>query len=83
MKNSLKLLLGCLIIATILLSACAPPPPPVTQDQLEMAENEAIAEEEKAGSICTECDNLEAEVAAKQAQVDDLNSYQKELEANK
>jgi len=83
MKKSLKLLLGSIIILSILLSACAPPPPPVTKDQLATAEKEAIAEEEIADNVCAECDNLEAEVAAKQAQVDDLKNYKKELEANK
>ena len=83
MKNSLKLLFGCIIIATVLLSACAPPPPPVTNDQLKMAEQEAIAEEQKADEMQSECNALTAEAAAKQAQVDDMKSYKAELEANK
>lgn len=81
MKNSIRLLLGLIILASILLSACAPPPPPVTKDQLDMAEQEAIAAEEAAANQCAATKEMEAKVNAKQAELDALKDYQNELEA--
>ncbi|HPR17655.1 MAG TPA: hypothetical protein PLD62_05360 [Candidatus Cloacimonadota bacterium] len=81
MKNILKLLLGVIILASVLLTACTPPPPPVTKDQLDTAEQEAIAAEEAATNQCTITQELETQNAAKQAELDDLKVYKKELEA--
>jgi len=83
MKNSLRLLLGFVLLASILLSACAPPPPPVSKDQLDTAENEAIAEEKKAADQNANLKALEAEVAAQEAELKSLKKYQKQLEAEK
>lgn len=83
MKNSLRLLLGLVLLASILLSACAPPPPPVSKDQLDNAENEAIAEEKKAADLNVELKQLEAETTAQEAELESLIRYQKKLEAEK
>ncbi|MCF7793132.1 MAG: hypothetical protein K9N09_08345 [Candidatus Cloacimonetes bacterium] len=83
MKKSLRMLLGFVILASILLSACAPPPPPVTKDQLDIAEQEAIAAEEAAADQCAATKEMEAKVSAKQAELDDLKNYKNELEARK
>jgi outer membrane murein-binding lipoprotein Lpp len=80
MKNTIRMLLGLLILASIVLSACAPPPPPITKDQLQIAEQEAIAAEEAANELCASCKKLESEIAAKQAELDDLKAYKSELE---
>jgi len=83
MKNSLRLLLGLVLLASILLSACAPPPPPISKDQLDTAENEAITEENHAADLNAELKTLEADAAAQEAELMSLKKYQKQLEAEK
>jgi hypothetical protein len=83
MKNSLRLLLGLVLLTSILLSACAPPPPPVSKDQLDTAENEAIAEEKAAADLNTELKALETDAATQEAELMSLKKYQKQLEAEK
>ena len=83
MKKTIRMLLGLVILASILLSACAPPPPPVSKDQLEVAEQEAIAAEEAAIEQCAAVMELESKIAAKQAELDDLKEYKTELETRK
>jgi septal ring factor EnvC (AmiA/AmiB activator) len=80
MKKNLRLGLGLLFIATILLSACAPPPPPITKDQLEQAEAEAIAAENNVGQGEQELKQLEQELADKKAELESLKNYKQELE---
>ncbi len=83
MKKTLRMLLGLVILASILLSACAPPPPPVSKNQLEVAEQEAIAAEEAANEQCTATMEMESKIAAKQAELNDLKEYKTELETKR
>jgi outer membrane murein-binding lipoprotein Lpp len=81
MKNIFKLLIGIVIIASLLLSACAPPPPPVTKDQLTDAEFQAVEAEKQAETLNVEKEDLEAQVAAKKAELKELQEYKRQLEA--
>ena len=80
MKNTLRFLLGLILLVSIFLSACAPPPPPVTKDQLDQSEIEAIAAEKEASELKVEKDSLEQELKMKQAELEKLKQYQQELE---
>jgi TolA-binding protein len=80
MKKFLRLGLGLLFIASVLLSACAPPPPPISKDQLEQAEMEAIAAENNAAQCKQEREQLEQELADKKAELESLKNYKQELE---
>jgi septal ring factor EnvC (AmiA/AmiB activator) len=80
MKKFLRLGLGLLFIASVLLSACAPPPPPISKDQLEQAEREAIAAENNAAQCKQEREQLEQELADKKAELESLKNYKQELE---
>ncbi len=80
MKNTLRFLLGLILLVSIFLSACAPPPPPVTKDQLDQSEIEAIAAEKEASELKVEKDTLEQELKMKQAELEKLKQYQQELE---
>lgn len=80
MKNTLRFLLGLVLLLSIFLSACAPPPPPVTKDQLDQTGAEALAAEEEAAELKTEKDTLEEELQMKKAELEKLKKYQQELE---
>jgi outer membrane murein-binding lipoprotein Lpp len=79
MKNITRLMVLSVIIGSIFLSACAPPPPPVTKDQLDTAEQEAIAAEKEADKLGAEVQALEDELAAKQEELKSLKKYESEL----
>jgi outer membrane murein-binding lipoprotein Lpp len=80
MKNTLKLILGLVLLASIFLSACAPPPPPITKDQLDQSDTEAFEAEENANELKIEKDGLEEELKLKKAELESLKEYQQELE---
>ena len=80
MKNTLRFLLGLVLLVSIFLSACAPPPPPVTKDQLDQSGAEALEAEQEAAELKTEKDTLEEELKMKQAELEKLQKYQQELE---
>ena len=80
MKNSLKLILGLVLLISIFLSACAPPPPPVTKDQLDQTDSEALEAEKNADELKTELKILEEEFEMKKSDLENLKNYQQELE---
>ena len=80
MKNTLRFLLGLVLLVSIFLSACAPPPPPVTKDQLDQSGAEALTAEKEAAELKTEKDTLEEELKMKQAELEKLKKYQQQLE---
>jgi TolA-binding protein len=80
MKNTLRFLLGLVLLVSIFLSACAPPPPPVTKDQLDQSNTEALTAEKEAAELKTEKDTLEEELKMKQAELEKLKKYQQQLE---
>jgi hypothetical protein len=80
MKDTLKLILGLVLLISIFITACAPPPPPVTKDQLDLSEAEALEAEQNADELKMEKDALEEELKMKQAQLESLKNYQQELE---
>ena len=80
MKNTLKFVLGLVLLISIFLTACAPPPPPVTKDQLDQTEAEALEAENNADELKMEKDALEEEVKMKKAELEKLIEYQQELE---
>jgi len=80
MKNTVKLILGLVLLISILLSACAPPPPPVTKDQLEQTDAEALEAEKNADELKTEMDTLEEELNRRKAELESIKEYQQELE---
>ena len=83
MKKILKLFLGALILASILLTACAPPPPPITKDQLINAEIEAIEVEKKANQLEKELLVLEKELSEEKAKLQSLEEYKDLLNLDK
>jgi len=80
MKNTLKLMLGLVLLISIFLSACAPPPPPVTKDQLDQTDLEAVTAETNANELKVEMETLEEELEIKQSELESLKKYQQELE---
>lgn len=83
MEKILKLFLGALILASILLTACAPPPPPITKDQLINLEIEAIEAEKKAAQCEKEMLVLEKELSEEKAKLQSLEEYKDLLNLDK
>lgn len=81
MKTILKVSVGMLLLASLFLTACSTPPPPVSQDQLETAEMETVKAEEVAADKSVELKELKKEVSMKQAELDNLKEYQRQLDA--
>jgi septal ring factor EnvC (AmiA/AmiB activator) len=81
MKMLMKTAFITLLLFVLLLSACAPPPPPVSQDQLSVALRETTAEEQKANELAKEKAKLEKELASKQAELEKLEQYKRQLMA--
>lgn len=79
MKMLMRTTFITLLLVALLLSACAPPPPPVSQDQLSTAQRETIAEEQKASELAKEKAKLEKELASKQAELEKLEQYKRQL----
>lgn len=79
MKSFLKLITIGLILATLLLAACATPPQPVSRDQYYTALDEAIEAEETAEQNRQLREDLEDELARKEAELRSLRDYEREL----
>lgn len=83
MEKILKLFLGALILASILLTACAPPPPSITKDQLINLEIEAIEAEKNAAQCEKEMLVLEKELSEEKAKLQSLEEYKDLLNLDK
>ncbi|MCD4820278.1 MAG: hypothetical protein K8S23_16470 [Candidatus Cloacimonetes bacterium] len=81
MEKLTKLFLVIIVIATILLSACSTPPPPVSKDQLETAKYEALEIEKKSDSLNKEKKALEIELSEREAELERLKEYKRQLES--
>ena len=79
MKKIARIIAITAIGASIFLSACAPPPPPVSKDQLLQAEQEMTKVNKEAKALKSERDTLQKEFNEKQAKLDKLLEYQREL----
>lgn len=79
MKKIARIIAISAIGASIFLSACAPPPPPVSKDQLTQAEQEMTKVTKEVKSLKKERDVLQKEFDEKQAKLNKLLEYQKEL----
>ena len=79
MKKIARIIAITAIGASIFLSACAPPPPPVSRDQLSQAEQAMTKISKETKKLKGEKDALQKEFNEKQAKLNKLLEYQKEL----
>lgn len=79
MKKIARIIAVTAIGASIFLSACAPPPPPVSKDQLVQAEQGMTKITKEAKVLKSQKDALQKEFNEKQAKLNKLLEYQKEL----
>ncbi|MCK9329992.1 MAG: hypothetical protein PHY08_09080 [Candidatus Cloacimonetes bacterium] len=77
MKVFKKVLALIMLTSVLAFTACTPPPPPVTKNQLTVAEQEALEQEQITTQLQQEKTQLEAELRSKQAKLDALKDMEK------
>ena len=79
MKSYLKYVTLALIFAALMLSACSVRPQAVSRDQYYTALDEAVEAETTANNNLQRKNDLEAELARKEAELRSLIDYEREL----
>lgn len=79
MQSYLKYVTLALVFTALLLTACSVSPPPISHEQYYTALDEVVEAETTANNNLQRKNDLEAELARKEAELRSLINYEREL----
>ena len=81
MKKYIRRLVLAFAVVSLFLTACAPPPPPpVSKDQIETTRTELSQTQKGVKKLENEKSDLEQKIAEKNAEIEKLNNYRRQLD---